>query len=219
MTIRLAIVTFISICTYSIFSYSFESSGTNNPFAGYDSNMTLPESPPQQNVFCPEGHAFINVGMTESEVTSACGNPTSKSQSNQQATEKVTVKQLIYTSLASNNPYPGLQDAVFNQWSLPSGPDDSFSLQINIIKGKVSSVQLNGQHNNAMTICGGYNLQVGDDEDQVYSACGTPDATNTTYINQAIPGASKPERWIYQIDQFHPPIRLTFVNGTLKSID
>ena len=193
--------------------------GTHAINDNYDDNMNLPTSSPTGSVYCPSGHDFIHVGMPESEVIGACGQPNSKEQSNQQATRKVPVKQLIYTSLASLNPYPGLQNAVFNQWSIPSGIDSFFTLHVSIINHKVSSISLNGTQNNAMSICGGNSIQVGDDESQVYAQCGSPNATNNTYINQQIPGNTKPETWIYQVDPYQPSITLTFVNGSLESIN
>ncbi len=209
----------VCLCLIPITVSSQSPSGFHAPNAQYNDNMNLPASSPTGSVYCPSGHAFIHVGMPESEVISTCGQPNSKEQSNQQATRRVPVKQLIYTTLASINPYPGLQSAVFDQWSLPSGVDNSFTLQVNIINNKVSSISLNGSQNNAMTICGGSSVQVGDDESAVYAQCGSPNATNHTFINQQIPGNTKPETWIYQVDPYQPPIHLTFVNGSLESID
>lgn len=209
----------VCLCLIPITTSSQSAGGTHAINANYDDNMNPPPSSPTGTVYCPSGHAFIHVGMPESEVIGACGQPNSKAQSNQQATRRVPVKQLIYTTLASLNPYPGLQSAVFDQWSLPSGIDNSFSLQVNIINHKVSSISLNGSQNNAMSICGGSSVQVGDDESAVYAQCGSPNAINHTYINQAIAGNTQPETWTYQVDPYQPPIHLTFVNGSLESID
>lgn len=209
----------VGLCFIPITVSSQMSPGTHAPNAGYDDDMRLPPPSSTSSVYCPSGHAFIQVGMRESDVINACGQPNSKMQSNQQATTRVPVKQLVYTSLAALNPYPGIQNALFNQWSLPSGIDNSFTLQVNIVNRKVSSISLNGSQNNAMSLCGGNSVQVGDDESAVYAQCGSPNAVNHTYINQPIPGNNKPETWIYQIDSYQPPIRLTFVNGSLESID
>ena len=209
----------VCFCLIPLTAFSQSVGGIHAINANYDDNMNVPPSSPTSSVYCPSGQAFIHIGMPENDVIAACGEPNSKEQSNQEATRKVPVKQLIYTTLGSSNPYPGLQSAVYDQWSLPSGPDDSFTLQVNIIDNKVSSISLNGSQNNAMTICGGDSVQVGDDESAVYAQCGSPNATNHTYINQAIPGHTKPETWTYQADQYQPPIHLTFVNGSLESIN
>jgi hypothetical protein len=169
--------------------------------------------------YCAQGSSFIQVGMTESQVISACGQPLSKTVSNQPATHKMQVTQLIYTSLVSATLGDGIKSAVFDQWSFPTGPSAGFTLQVNVIDNKVSSIQLNGGNTNAMSVCNGANIQVGDDVSNVYAQCGSPNTTNTTYINQPIPGNNKSEIWTYQADQYQPPFRLTFVNGSLESID
>lgn len=209
----------LGLCLIPITATSQSYGGTHAINGETDDNMRLPPSSGQNEVYCPGGHAFIHIGMTASDVINACGDPSQKEQSQQEATRRVPVKQLIYTSLASSNPYPGLQSAVFDQWSLPSGPSSNFTLQVNIIDNKVSSISLNGTQNNAMSICGGADIQIGDNESAVYAQCGTPNATNHTYINQSIQSTQKPEKWTYQIDQYQPPLHLTFVNGSLESID
>ncbi len=170
-----------------------------------------------QSIYCPQKQGYINVGMSVAQVTAACGQPISRKVSNQPATQKVPVTQLIYTTLNQGSVYSGL-DNVYSQWSLPSG-STGVNLQVDIINNKVSSVQLNGSNTNAVTLCGGDNVQVGDDVNRVYNACGNPSMVNNTFINQPIPTTNPPEVWIYQVDQFQPPISLTFVNGKLQSID
>lgn len=169
--------------------------------------------------YCAQGSAFIQVGMTESQVIAACGQPLNKTVSNRPATHKMQVTQLIYTSLVSTTLGNGIKSAVFNQWSFPTGPSAGFTLQVNVIDNKVSSIQFNGGNTNAMSVCNGANIQVGDDVGKVYAQCGTPNTTNTTYINQPIPGNNKSVIWTYQVDQYQPPSSLTFVNGSLESID
>jgi hypothetical protein len=169
-------------------------------------------------IYCAHGAGYIRVGMTENQVLSMCGQPTSIKTSHQPATHKVDMTQLIYTTVAQTNPYPGLQNAVYTKWSLPSGLQSAFSYQISLIKNKVVAVQINGANGNAIDICGGNKIQVGDELSDVISMCGTPNATNTTYINQPIPGTLKNETWTYQFD-YQPPFDLTFINGSLESID
>lgn len=179
----------------------------------------LPTVSTAGQTYCPEGHSFIQVGMTESQVIAACGQPLSRTRSNQQVTIKVPVTQLIYTSTTPTQYYPGIASSDLKQWSLPTGINNLYNIQFDIVNNKVKSVHVNGASTNAMNICNGNSVQVGDEEAQVYAACGSPNQTNTTYNNEPIPGNNKSEIWIYQIDQYQPSIRLTFVNGSLESTD
>ncbi len=168
-------------------------------------------------LYCPQKQGYINVGMSEGQVLAACGEPVSKQDSKVPVTQKVPVKQLIYSNLNKGSVYPGLNN-IYDQWSLPSGTA-GISLEVDIINNKVSAVRLNGSSTNAMSVCGGVSLEVGSDENEVYSACGNPGMVNNTYVNQIVPSNHKPQLWIYQVDQYQAPYTLTFVNGKLQSID
>ncbi len=169
--------------------------------------------------YCPGGHGYIQVGMTESQVIGACGQPISKTKSNQQVTNQVPVTQLIYTSTIPTQPYPGMASSVLATWSLPTGINNLYSIQFDIESNKVKSIHVNGSGTNAMNICDGNSVKIGDPESSVYATCGAPNQTNRTYINEPMPGNNNSEVWIYQIDQYQPSIRLTFVNGSLESMD
>ena len=183
-----------------------------------------------EQAYCPQGHAFIQLGMTESEILSACGKPTQQMKSPQAATERIPVTQLIYSSISQVNPYPGQVNAmsnnwypgltnIFNQWSLPTATNEAFKLEVDIVNNKVTSIRMNGGGTNALTMCPGRPIQVGDDINDVYSSCGSPETTNTTYKNVVIPSKEKPVIWIYEVDQYSPNLRLTFIDGKLQSID
>lgn len=169
--------------------------------------------------YCPGGHGYIQVGMTENQVIAACGQPLSKTKSNQQVTTQVPVTQLIYTSTIPTQPYPGMASSVLATWSLPTGINNLYSIQFDIEHNKVKAIHVNGSGSNAMNICDGNSVQIGDPEDAVYATCGDPNQTNHTYLNEPMPGGNNSEVWVYQIDQYQPSIRLTFVNGSLESID
>lgn len=169
-------------------------------------------------VYCPQKSGFIKTGMTQNEVIAACGQPISKQQVNSPVTQKIPVQQFIYTSLNTGSVYPGLNPMYYQQWSLPSG-STGINLTIDIINGKVSSINMNGSSTNAMSVCGGANVQVGASVSQVYTACGSPSMVNNTFINQVIPSNTRPEVWVYQVNQYQSPISLTFVNGKLQSIN
>lgn len=167
--------------------------------------------------YCSERSGYINPGMSEADVISACGQPLSKEKSNQPATERIPVTQLIYTALDTGSVYPGLNAAFYTQWSIPSGTS-GIVLQVNVIDNKIASVTINGSSTEAMSLCGG-SIQIHDDVSNVYNACGTPARVNTTYINQIIPSRTKPEIWTYRATPYQPAAHLTFVNGQLQSID
>ncbi|MCX7116990.1 MAG: DUF2845 domain-containing protein [Legionellales bacterium] len=169
--------------------------------------------------YCPQHAGYIDVGMSEDEVINACGQPLSKERSKHTATQKVPVQQLLYNSINPGSVYPGLNAAFYTQWSLASAsPSAGVSLEVDVVNNKVKAFQVNGSSTNSITVCQGSSIQMGDNVSNVYNSCGTPTTINSTYINEAIPGDPKTEIWIYQNAQYQPPMSLTFVNGTLQSI-
>ncbi len=171
------------------------------------------------SVYCPQNAGYINIGMTTDQVTAACGQPLSKQQPTTPIVQKIPVQQFIYKSIDTGSIYPGLNSAFFNQWSLPSGVSPGVSLRVDVINNKVSGIVMNGSSTNAMSICSGVSIEAGDPVSKVYNACGSPWAINNTYNNQLVQSTTKPEVWIYQIDRYHPPMSLTFVDGKLQSIN
>ncbi len=165
-----------------------------------------------QSFYCPQHAGYIKVGMSQTQVLAACGEPLSKQESNQPATERVAVQQLLY-----NN--EGSQTAFYGVWSLPVGTNGGAQLEIDVINNKVSAIRINGSDSNAFSICGGASIETGDSVGAVYSACGNPALVNHTFINQPIQSNQKPVKWIYQPGQYQSPITLTFVNEQLQSID
>jgi hypothetical protein len=171
----------------------------------------------EDSFYCPENEAYIKVGMTESQIIQACGPPLSKHDSGIQVTKRVPVTQLMYSSINSGFNYGGTNN-LYDQWSLPKGPA-GVSLQVNIMNKKVTGINYNGANTNAMSICSGGSFQVGDNESNVYNACGTPTTVNNSFIDQPIPSNQKPEVWVYQNDKFQSPFSLTIINGKLQSIN
>jgi hypothetical protein len=167
--------------------------------------------------YCAQQHGYINIGMTQDQVISACGIPVLKRSSNTVVYEKIPVTQLIYTTLNQGGAFDGINN-IYQRWSLPSGSQGT-SLQINVINQKVDSMTINGGSSNAVSLCQGVSIEKGDLIGKVYSVCGTPSLVNQTYINQPVPKALKPEIWIYQVNPYQPSFSLTFINGTLQSID
>lgn len=164
-----------------------------------------------QSLYCPQNHAFINVGMTMDQVIAACGQPASQQESNQPVTQKIPVQQLIY-----NN--KGASSAFYGVWNLPTGSGGA-QLEIDIVNKKVKNIRLNSSDSNAASICGGNSIQTGDPVEKVYYSCGSPSVTNNSFINEIVPTAQKPQVWIYQPGQYQPAVTLTFVDGRLQSIN
>ena len=164
-----------------------------------------------QSLYCPQNHAFINVGMTMDQVIAACGQPASQQESNQPVTQKIPVQQLIY-----NN--KGASTAFYGVWNLPTGSGGT-QLEIDIVNKKVKNIRLNSSDSNAASICGGNSIQIGDPVEKVYYSCGSPSVTNNSFINEIVPTAQKPQVWIYQPGQYQPAVTLTFVDGRLQSIN
>lgn len=165
-----------------------------------------------QSLYCPQNHAYINVGMTQDEVIAACGQPISQQDSNQPALRKIPVQQLIYNNKGSETAFYGI-------WNMPTGDTGGAQLEINIVDQKVRSIKLNGSDSNAVSLCGSTSIQAGDPVEKVYYSCGTPSVTNNTYINEVVPTAEKPQIWIYQPGQYQSAVTLTFVDGKLQSIN
>ena len=169
------------------------------------------------SMYCPQRQGYINVGMTDTQIINACGQPIVKQTSSKAVVEKIPVTQLIYTTLNQGGPYAGV-DNMYQRWSLPSGSAGT-NLTVSIRDNKIAGITINGSGTNAATICGGINLQMGDAVNKVYSACGTPSLVNQTYINQPVSKNQHPEIWIYQVNPYQPSFILTFINGKLQSID
>ena len=171
----------------------------------------------KEMIYCPQRQGYIKIGMTEQEVISACGQPLSKQESNQPATTRVPVKQLIFTRLNQGSVYSTL-DPIYDAWSLSSGTSE-IHLEVDIVNQKVSTIRLNGSDTNSVSICQNGTVNIGDDESKVYNACGNADFINETYVNQMLTGDDKPTVWIYQINAYQQPVNLTFVDGKLQSIN
>ncbi len=181
--------------------------------------LTIPAFSGVSSFYCPTNHGYINVGMSKDQVLYACGEPTSIEKSSHSLIQQVPVTQLIYTNLNQGAPYSGL-DVTYQMWSLDSGTT-RVGVEVNIINNQVSSIEVNGQSENAMSVCGGTPIQVGDSADSVYDACGSPSMVNQTYIKQPVKtnNQARPETWVYILNDYGVSFRLTFLNDILQSIN
>lgn len=178
-----------------------------------------------QSMYCPQKSGYINTGMSQAQVINACGQPASKQESDAPIMQKVPMQQVIYNNM-------GQKTAFYGVWQIPIGQTNppnpqpfgnnnggGAQMQVNIVNNKVYSVSLNGGDTNAVSICGGRNIQAGDPAGVVYGACGAPSLVNQTFINEPIQSPKPPEIWIYKPGPYQPAFRLTFINGKLQSIN
>ena len=163
------------------------------------------------SLYCPKNARFIKLGMTQSEVTQACGQPLKVDKKKEYGTKKVKVKQLIYNRLSGRT-------AFYGPYEITTGSGGS-QVTINIQNNKVAGITLNGSSSNAFSLCYGNSVAVGDPENTVYNACGSPSTVNNTFINVPTGQTNDVAVWVYQLYQYQPAVRLTFVNGKLQSIE
>lgn len=171
----------------------------------------------QAPFYCPQKHGYIRIGMTEAQVLSLCGEPSSKETAKSSAVRQVEVTQLVYSTLNREPVFRGYE-LIYNTWSLPVGSDGN-NLEVDVIDGKIDSIRFNGTDTNASTVCGNRSFAVGDLADTALSACGNPSMINKTYINQPVPSKTKPVTWTYYTDQYQPTFKLIFLDGTLQAIE
>jgi Protein of unknown function (DUF2845) len=162
------------------------------------------------SLYCPKNTRFIKIGMTQADVIQACGQPLNKSQGSKPATRKVEVKQLMYHSLSGKT-------AFYGPYEITTGSAGT-QVTISIKNNKVSDISLNGASSNAFSLCYGNSVAIGAPESAVYNACGSPSAVNKTFINVPTGQSQKISVWTYQLYQYQPAVRLTFVNGKLQSM-
>lgn len=176
--------------------------------------------------YCSQNNGYINPGMSQDAVIAACGQPISKQISHTPLMKKVPVTQFIYNNKGSSNSFYGPWNVAMGNMNkevsqpLNSGPSSAgVQLQIDVADDKILSVSINGGKTNAVSLCGGASITVGDAAGNVTNACGKPSMTNHTYIEVPIQSDTKPEIWTYQADEYQAPVSLTFVDGQLQSIN
>lgn len=168
--------------------------------------------------YCAKNHAYINVGMTQDQVLASCGNPSAIRDSSGSVIQQIPMTQLIYNDINKGAVffYPGL-DRVYSLFSLPSGSTGN-NIEIDLINNQISAIKINGVSSNALSMCKQGNVQIGDNTNAIYNACGAPDNINQTYINRAVPRSQNPQVWMYESQNYQPGFTLTFINGILQSI-
>ena len=159
---------------------------------------------------------YINKGMSVMQVVNACGQPSYKRLKHEPVVEKIPMTQLTYNSLNSRSMYQGL-DPVYQAFELPMG-GMAARVEVDVVNNIVTGIRVNGSSTNALSLCDNANVQVDSSVEDVYDACGVPTIVNETFITKVVPQSDHPEVWTYQT-QYMPDMSLTFVKGTLQSID
>lgn len=183
--------------------------------------------------YCPQGHNTIKIGMTADQVEALCGEAQIIHDDTQRVVQNVAATRLIYNRINKGSIYYWNLNKVYDQFSLPSGSNDS-SMTYIIVDNKVRSINIQGNDIQNTTACsysgsaefpGGTNptiqvsINVGDPVAKVYQYCGSPSYTDQTYLELPVPQSEKPERWQYKLDQYQPTYQLIFIRGILTSIE
>ncbi|OGV29592.1 MAG: hypothetical protein A3E88_04935 [Legionellales bacterium RIFCSPHIGHO2_12_FULL_35_11] len=171
------------------------------------------------NLYCAKNHAYIEVGMNQYQIISACGKPETIKSSGNAVVQQIPVTQVMYTTINKGAVffYPGI-NPLYTMFSLPSGSTGN-TVEIDLINNQVSTIKVNGSSANALSVCNKGKVQIGDSINDIYNACGPPDNINNTYINRSIPKKDHPEVWIYPTKNYQSGFTLTFVGGILQSIE
>ncbi len=143
--------------------------------------------------FCPNNFNSINPGDSIEAVTTACGQPDSKTSNNQKAAQP-------------------------QEWSyyVQQDPSKPGTMKLTVAfdaNGSAINISVNGSGMPQTSLCANGQIQLGDSQNAVQAACGKP-----TYIAQTEAGqkAEVPETEIVEYTyNSSPPVTLVFENGKL----
>lgn len=156
--------------------------------------------------FCPNNFNQIDFGMTVDQVIQICGKPDAMKESTQQNDNvpqewSYFIPQTVGMGGSVQNPQGTLKTTMVF--------DD---------KGKAINISVNGIGVGATAICGGTNIQLGDDKDRIKAACGEPSFVNkqTAAANPAAAAQDATKVVELTYSSITPPVTLVFENGLLK---
>lgn len=157
--------------------------------------------------FCPTNFNLVQIGDSLDHVLQQCGKPDKR--------------------IDETKKPEGPQEWTFytpQEVTTPSLYSTTGSLKTQMTfdnSGKIINISVNGIGVGATTICGGYNVQLGDDREQVKRACGEPSFINRDANPKILPEGSNKDlkitTIIYNGGPATPGMKLTFVNGVLSS--
>lgn len=153
--------------------------------------------------FCPTNFNQISEGYTIEQVIQLCGKPETQDTKTTKAEGPQEWSYMVPQAVASP-PFYNVQgtlktDLVFD------------------VNGKVVNISVNGIGVGSTSICGGYNVQLGDTRDEVKRFCGEPAFINkNANPNTLPPDAQKETKVTTFIYNSKPNAKLIFENGILK---
>lgn len=154
------------------------------------------------NFVCPNTFKTVMTGYTMDQVTAACGQPTSSSNSQGQMTLPVKQMQWIYT-LPSSTTFNGYLHAP----------------QMVIVFENDQVVEVSSSTSEAASLFACYRtdrIAVGNSTTQVLQQCGSPNFIN--YVQQARPQTVSSTQWVYNFGPYRPQMVFIFQNGILQQI-
>lgn len=162
-------------------------------------------------LMCTKTYAQVTTGMTAAQVKAACGNPTSVQQKRQDLFENEQVEFWNYSSdIPTKHTATAMEDLGYVNEPVQS---KQFTFDK---EGKVTAISIGGGSMDSTSACGGM-IKIGDNRSLVSSYCGKPSQA-TAGQKRIRKGSVVNEIWIYQFDEFRPPVSLTFEKGVLVNI-
>ena len=152
-------------------------------------------------MFCPGNFNLINIGDSIDRVAQACGKPDSQETKN--VSPNVPQQWDFYVPLSV-----GTGTAYQQQGTM--------KLTVVFDKdGKAINISVNGTGVGNTPICGNM-IQLGQTQDQIKAACGTPGFVNKQEPTDAS-GKPVQDKVVTYTYNSNPPVTMTFENGILKS--
>ncbi len=170
--------------------------------------------------YCPQNSQYINTGMSEGDVRQACGAPQAILKSKKKGVQRVPVTQLTFTvstqtvGQMGGTITPGVQSGAFQ---VNTGP--LATVVVNVTNDVISSIMLNGNASESLSVCPGGSFGVGDPGSNAVDSCGNPSAVNDTYKNVPTDQTILVDTWSYNPGNYQKPFKLTFTDGVLTAIN
>lgn len=173
----------------------------------------------QEGYLCAKTYRYIDLGNTLAEVQAACGKPIRTSTEQRAKTVTEPTEEWVYYGVED----PDDRESWHSQSvSVPADFDIYLyrlpKLYVTFRRNKVISVTLDSQEVGSSNICDRAALiKKGDDQSTVEGYCGSPRLSNAgskTFYE----GLVEVTTWVYQFDEYQPPLILEFQGGKLSRI-
>jgi hypothetical protein len=175
-----------------------------------------------ESFYCPKGQ-YVNKGMSEAQVSAACGEPVTKELLDEPAMEQVKVEELIYT-------LPTEYVKEFNRILDPARAGGHVTVVFTIKDGKVSSIEVDDKEFTSTTICGKRKvtdvrtvgvakISIGDTRRKVFTRCDKPSFINQATRNVPLGDGNVPVSiWTYDFGPYQPKVYMRFIDEKLDSV-